>query len=102
MRLLVLLYVLSFMVYTQDKNTISLHNSCQQKTTVAVLEFYGNAIYATDICVSSQFREELKKTRKFNVMKRSSMFLVFEEAVYPWYECHETACAAEIGKILGV
>jgi len=103
MRLVIfLIYSLSFIVHAQENSSISTDDSCGRKITIAVLEFSGNGVYATDICISYQFREELRKTEKFEVMKRSSMFLVFEEAVYPWFECFEIECAVEIGLILGV
>ena len=99
---ILLIFSLSFMIHAQENTSISTDDSCGRKTTIAVLEFSGNGVYATDICISYQFREVLKKTGRFEVMRRSSMHLVFEEAVYPWFDCNEIECAIIIGRILSV
>ena len=96
-------FISSFVILAQENNKISINDTSQQKKqSLAVLEFNGNGIYSIDLCISSVFREEFSKMENFSVIKRSAMNAVFEEAVYPWMDCHDINCAVEIGKILAV
>ncbi len=82
--------------------SLSLAQSSDQKTSLAVLDFIGRNISAADaVTLSDRFRFELLKTNKFSVMERNHMNLIFQEQNFQRSECDET-CAVEAGQIAAV
>ena len=75
----------------------------QNKINVAVSDFAGKNVSASDASIVADFiRTELVKAGKYNVVDKSNMDKILAEASFQQSGCTESDCAVQLGKILNV
>jgi len=77
--------------------------SAEKPPAIAVMDLEANGISASDVAgLSNRLRSLLFNTQKFTVIERSRMNEILTEQGFQQSGCTNTACAVEIGQLIGV
>ncbi len=93
-RILLLLSMLAYPVYAQDRD--------QMTIAVLDLEMTGGVSEAYSRPFSDRLRQELLNTGSFVVVERNNMESILEEQGFQLSGCTSDECAVEVGRMLGV